>query len=371
MPILSNGKGAKMLDGKLAKDLRIATAPKYVNENTSLLVNYSKDKEDLTRVLRIIDQQDFCNRYKWYNIPCSLNSNEIERLLYFRGSLCFFYLEEENKFYLLPYALTGSLDLYGRFNRIHPIPFCNGEDDEKSKRYKTQLQYLSEIKLNVVKEVIAEDELTRKIQTKSAVILRDYTNQIQQTNIPRAVLNAPIISMMSDYLPYLGTNLLLGTGISAIKVNSTDEKDEVKKVAMTVNDAALNKNPYVAMTGKLDFQNLTGGARNRAEDYLMAFQSLDNFRLSTLGISNGGIFEKKAHLLESENAMNESKISNAFEDGLKMRQEFCNIVNSIWGLDLWCEASEAAIGMDVDGDGIVLDRGESQMPLEDGEGGQE
>lgn len=370
MPVLSDGKGAKMVDGKLSKDLRIATLPKYVNENTSLLVNYSKDKEDILRVLRIIDQQDFCNRYKWYNIPCSLNSNEIERLLYFRGSLCFFYLEEENRFYLLPYALDGTLDLYGRFNKIHPIPFCNGEDDEKSKRYKTQLQYLGEIKLNVVKQVLDEEEVNRRVLTKSAVILRDYTNQIQQTNIPRAVLNAPIISMMSDYIPYLGTNLLLGTGVSAIKVNDTSEKDEVKKASMAVYDAAVSKNPYVAMTGKLDFQQLTGGARNRAEDYLMAFQSLDNFRLSTLGISNGGIFEKKAHLLAAENEMNEGKVSNAYEDGLKMRQEFCNIVNSIWGLDLWCEASEAALGYDADGDGMTLDYGESQKAPEE-EGGQE
>ena len=109
----------------------------------------------------------------------------------------------------------------------------------------------------------------------------------------------------------------------------------------------------------------------------MAFQSLDNFRLSTLGIANGGIFEKKAHILESENAINSSTVLSAFQDGLKLRQDFCNIVNSIWGLDIWCEPSEASLGMDKDGDGDTMDEGGSQVanPPVDGanvmEGGEE
>lgn len=355
MPVLCDGKSPKMMDGKLAKDLRIATRPKYVNENSAVLVNKSVSKEQIKRVLRVIDEQDAINRYKWFNLPCDLTSNELERLLYYKGNICFFYFEDKDKFYFMPYALEGTIDFYGRFNHIHPLPFSNGEEDEKSSRYKSQLQLLSQLKLKVIKGVVDEEKITEALLTKSAVILRDYTNQIAQVNIPRRVLNEPILDLMGDYFPYLGTNLLLGTGISAVRVQETGEKDEVKKVANAVYDAALNNNPYVALTGKLDFQELTGGARNKAEDYLMAFQSLDNFRLSTLGISNGGIFEKKAHILESENAINKSVVLSAFQDGLKQRQDFCNIVNSIWGLDIWCEPSESSLGLDEDGDGDTID----------------
>ena len=368
MPVLSDGKTPKMIDGKLAKDLRIATRPKYVNENSALLVNCSKDKEDIKKILRIIDEQDAVNRYKWYNLPCDITSNELERLLYFRGNICFFYMEERDKFYFMPYALEGTIDFYGRFNHIHPLPFSNGQEDEKSSRYKSQLQLLSQLKLKVIKQVVDEEEVDVKMLTKSAVILRDYTNQLAQVNIPRSVLNEPILNMMGDYFPFLTTNLLMGTGISSIRVQDSTEKDEVKKVSMAVYDAALSKNPYVAMTGKLDFQELTGGARNKAEDYLMAFQSLDNFRLSTLGIANGGIFEKKAHILESENAINNSVVLSSFQDGLKLRQDFCDIVNSIWGLDIWCEPSEASLGMDQDGDGDTIDEGGSQEVMPPAEG---
>ena len=181
--------------------------------------------------------------------------------------------------------------------------------------------------------------------------------------------------MMSDYVPFLGTNLLLGTGITSIRVNEAGEKDEVRAAAQAVYNAALAKNPYVAMTSKVEFQELTGGARNRPEDYLMAFQSLDNFRLSTLGIANGGVFEKKSHILESENAINYSTVLSAFSDGLKQRQEAANIINSIWGLDIWVEPAEASLGMDMDGDGMAMDNLQEEPPVEGGnmasEGGEE
>ena len=44
--------------------------------------------------LRIIDEQDAVNRFVWYNLPLDITSQELERLLYYRGQLYFFYFEE-------------------------------------------------------------------------------------------------------------------------------------------------------------------------------------------------------------------------------------------------------------------------------------
>ena len=85
-------------------------------------------------------------------------------------------------------------------------------------------------------------------------------------------------------------------------------------------------------------------------------QSLDNLRLSGYGLENGGLFEKKAHILESENAVNQANVGLVLQDGLSIRQNFCNIVNSIWGLGIWCEMNEAAVNADLDGDGVNYDR---------------
>ena len=31
-------------------------------------------KNDIKKIVRIIDEQDAVNRYKWYNLPCNLSS---------------------------------------------------------------------------------------------------------------------------------------------------------------------------------------------------------------------------------------------------------------------------------------------------------
>ena len=73
-------------------------------------------------MLRIIDEQDAINRYKWYNLPDGLDSHLLERVLYYKGQGVFFYAETIGKFYFLPYALSGNIDIYGRFNKVTPLP---------------------------------------------------------------------------------------------------------------------------------------------------------------------------------------------------------------------------------------------------------
>ena len=105
-------------------------------------------------------------------------------------------------------------------------------------------------------------------------------------------------------------------------------------------------------------------------------QALENFRLSTYGLENGGLFEKKAHKLEEEQQMNTSTVGLVYADGLAIRQNFCNIVNSIWGTSIWCMPAESVIGVDVDNDGDAFDNntdGENSgvdSSMYDNEGGE-
>ena len=91
---------------------------------------------------------------------------------------------------------------------------------------------------------------------------------------------------------------------------------------------------------------------------MLAMQSLDNLRLSGYGIDNGGLFEKKAHELQSEADINGGPVGLVLQDGLSIRQNFCNIVNSIWGIGIWCEPAENIMGADANGDGVMYDRNE-------------
>lgn len=316
--------------------------------------------DSITKMVRIIDEQDAVNRYTWYNLPCDLTSQELERMLYFRGQLAFFYLKDTGKFYFMPYALDGGIDFYGRMNRIHPIPYSGGVEgsEEKNSKSLTVLRnYLSQIKLTprygmVIDEL--EESNIEELLTKSAVLLHDYTRQISNQNIiPRSIVNDGIIKAIAECVPFARTSLINGSGIMGVRVNDGDQAESVLEGAKSTYNAAIEGEPYVPILGSLEFQELASSGAARAQDMLMVMQSLDNVRLGSYGIENGGIFEKKAHVLETEAIMGSSSTSLVYEDGLRIRQNFANIVNSIWNLGIWCDVSESVMGMDTNGDGAA------------------
>ena len=329
-------------------------------------------KNDIKKIVRIIDEQDAVNRYKWYNLPCNLSSQEVERLLYYKGQLCFFYFKDLDEFYFMPYALDGTIDFYGRFNTIHPIPITGGEEDkEKVKRKTAQEELLSQIKLKCIYAPITfADEVNYDVMTSSAVLLHDYTKQQSQTIIPRQQVNDPLIETIASMIPYARTAAMLSTGVKGVRVNDSAEAEDVMVGSSTIDVAAQTGNPWVPLLGKLDYQELNGGVAYKPTDFMQLMQSLDNFRLSTYGIDKGGLFEKKSQILESENSVNASNTAVALTDGLAIRQNFCNIVNSIWHLGMWCDVTETAAMRDDNGDGRIdeNDTAASQSGSEGGNG---
>ena len=332
-----------------------------INPKTGLPMKFGSNvatKEAVKKILRIIDEQDACNRYVWYNLPCNLTSQELERILYYKGQLCFFYSEQLDSFFFMPYALDGTIDFYGRYNRIHPVPMTSGTDDAKEKNtkaYKAKAELLAEIKLEPVYGILLPEEVEGKDFSHKCVLLHDYTKQLSQSIVPRQNVNDPLLDVMAECVPFLRTTLISGTGIKGVRVNDGDQEDAVNDASRGMLNAALSGKPWIAMIGNAEFQELTDGSLLKAEEYMMAMQSLDNLRLSTYGIDNGGLFEKKAHELQSEADLNGGPVGLVLQDGLSIRQNFCNIVNSIFDLGIWCEPAQNIMGMDSDGDGAMFD----------------
>ena len=309
-------------------------------------------KENIKKFLRLVDEQDAVNRYVWYNLPANITSQELERMLYYKGQLCFFYDKDLEEFYFMPYALDGTIDFYGRFNTIHPVPMTSGTDDKANK---AQAQYLAEKKLKCIYGIKLPEEIKEEDIVGSAVLLHDYTKQLSQLVIPRVSVNEPILDTMAECIPFMRTSLLLGTGVKGVRVQDADQAASVFDGSRSLEAAALTGEAFVPIVGSIEFQELTDGQIAKAEEYMLAMQSLDNLRLSGYGIDNGGLFEKKAHELQSEADINGGPVGLVLQDGLSIRQNFCNIVNSIWDLGIWCEPAQNVMGMDIDGDGAIYD----------------
>lgn len=316
-----------------------------------------KLKEGIKALFRIMDETDAVTRFTWHNLPCNITSQELERMIYYIGQLAFFYFEPLDQFFFMPYTLTSDsglgtgLDFYGRYRTIHPVPFVNGTSAETRGQYKAQMDLLSGIKLNVLYDIPLEPV----DPYKSAVLVHDYTKQLSQNIIPRQILNDPLLDVMSETLPLMRTALFNSSGVLAMRVNSQDEQSNVKAANQAIDAAVLNGQRYIPVLGNIDFQELAGGDTAKAEEFLMALQSLDNLRLSTHGLDSGGLFQKKAHVLESENSMNAGHARSALDDGLMIRQHMCDIANAIWGIGMSCEISESALMMDKNMDGMAVD----------------
>lgn len=317
-------------------------------------------KADIKKQLRIVDEQDAVNRFTWYNLPEGLNGKLMERILYYKGQAMFFALKD--KFYFLPYTLDGTIDVYGRFLGVSPLPFNGTANDGKPDK-----PWIQGLTFNPVYEVeLPEDyfnlsfaELEEKI-SKSCVLLKDYTEQYSQTNIARQILNDPVLDIMAECFPFMRTALINSTGVQGMRVNTENEAASVYAANNAITKAALEGRSKIPVVGNVDFQDLSGGNVAKAEEFLLAMQSLDNYRLSLYGLDNGGLFQKKSHILEAEQEMNTGNVGLVMRDSLQCRQDFCDIVNSIWGLDIWCEPSEVVLGMDMTGDGVAGDNESNQ-----------
>lgn len=296
---------------------------------------------DIYRIIKKMDEQQAIRRYTWYNLPDELDGKLIERILYYRGQGILYYFEAGEKFLFLPFTLNGRINEYGRYTAVSPLPFNGVSEVDTTEGY----EYLTgDIKYPVYK-VLLPDELNEDVLLGSCVILQDFSNAIEQHNMGRNQINDVLCKMEAEALPLARTNLFSHSGITGVRVPDTDCFDNVLAASKMITKSAMVGSPLVPIVSDIEFQELTKGAGDsNPEAHLMYLQALDNFRLQTYGIESGGVFEKKSHTLQSEQEMNEANNGLIYNDGLELRQHFCNIVNSIWGLNIWCEPSENIIG---------------------------
>lgn len=325
----------------------------------------SKLKTDLKIQLRVKDEQDAVNRFKWYNTGLDLSSQEIERMLYHKYELAFFYFEPLDKFMLLPFALNGGLDLYGRYQYITPVPYTYGSSQNDKRIEKAQNDLLSKLKLKVIYDVqLPEDFINedgsinitkaKELTTHSAVIIKDYTPQFNQNNaIARGLMQESLLDVMSECIPYMRTNLKNATGVKGMRVNNEADYSNVLLANKSFTDAALNGDQNIPILGSIEFQELTNGAATDSLQFLQALQGLNNFRLSLYGLENTGLYEKNAYVNNLQSGV--SNVGLSLDDCKTQRQHSCNIINSIWGLNMWADISEVVSGMDKNVDGMVYE----------------
>lgn len=301
--------------------------------------------EAMKNTISSIDVIDAVRRYTWGGLPDGITGDQIERTLYYYGMGMFFYVETEDKFYFLPFAPRGDdkpmLDVYGRYTGATPLPFGGTKP------------WINDLWYEPVYSMFVETPTWKDITSK-CVLLKDRSAQFGQFNPgPRSAINKPVIELEAKILPYMNTVLMNSTGVDGIITNTVDDATSMLLMNRATEQAALSGKRWVPILQGFQLQDISSHSAGDTTTFLQVMESLDNYRLGTMGLENGGLFQKKAHMLGMEQQMAQASNGLVLDDGLAHRQEFCNIVNSLTGIGIYCVVNESEQGYDRNMDGQV------------------
>ncbi|MEG2914912.1 MAG: hypothetical protein RR839_00535 [Oscillospiraceae bacterium] len=313
---------------------------------------YSADPmfEKIGVSLKKIDYAQFVTRFKWNNLPEGLDSELIERILYFSGSAMFFYIKELDRFYFLPYAMSGDgvstgIDFYGRFNKIKPYSFNGSTDGEGERKPDGKKLSQADIFLSTqIRDNIKDIPLVSTLQEaehiyeNGAVICWDATPQLAYNQTSRNRDSQPFIKYLIEALIQTKSALVNSSGFNLFTADN-EADNEIMQMQLDAINADRVKGKLSAVVSKLlgEINNLQSNAPSAMADFWTAVQSIDNLRLKTMGIRNDGVIQKSQYQNIQEQELDMSDSLQVYWNALIERIKFSAIVNSIWGLAIYPE----------------------------------
>ena len=307
---------------------------KTLYESMGVLRNMKDSDEkiqpSILKIMEIVDREDFISRYELQDLPNELNlgSDEVLRMLYYKYTLAFAKLEDS--YFLLPYVQQGNLDTYSRIRNLSLIPYTENEKlEEKYKKNNPLSSY-------VFKVIRTENDLkdTNEDELK-AVIIKDYVSGLNVNyDLPRYQVNKSLLEVESYFIPYMRTSLKLATGVKMIAVNDEEEAEDVKTSLSRIDSVILSGVPFIPVTKKSDFQDFGNEPTATVQDYFLAMQSVDNLRLATLGLSNGGLFQKQERETISEQATNTVNASARLQANYNQLKYSIDLINKTFNLKI-------------------------------------
>lgn len=283
----------------------------------------SKDRRKLEILLSRKSMIEFIERYKWSNLPSELNQDLIERILYFRGKGCLF-KGVDDKFKFLPFTLKGDIDIYGRYMYITPTLFTGSESYDKS-------AYISDKILKVAYGPEEEGE---------TCILTNDSLAVAQDNPFMNDLITPLTEQLVDILVLVNIDLISSAKVFYLVAQDEAQKQAIEAELQNLDIQILNGKRAFVVVSPTELQSLTKESSKDSARYFQSYQSFDNLRKDILGIPNGGTFMKQEHMTQAESSQNGNSASSVYNNGLRMRQEFCDIANAIFGTNITVEDNQ-------------------------------
>lgn len=282
---------------------------------------YKPNKNDYQRIWTYYDIQQNCSKYEWENLPKGLTAWNLERMLYFRGSLAGF--KRDGVIYVLPYAMRDGLNVYGMPTAVTPYTY-NGESQGK-------LAFEKGYKLPV--------NTSGKYIEGEAFILYDAIPFTQGTTpMSKFIQNRILINDIVDTMARININIV----VSNKKIFFVLKDAKQKSVAQAEFDNAMSSDsPYGMLTSMFDIQTIQDTKDNNIQDLFNALKQYDSIRCQMSGIMTKGFGnDKKERVTSGELEGQEQQVLYVLDIGEMLRQEWADQMNKAFGLNIKVRAKE-------------------------------
>lgn len=301
--------------------------------------------DDLYSIMSEQNKIETIEKYMWVNVPFGVTADIIERLVFYRGKGVMYFNDKVGKFQFLPFGLNGVIDEYGRYTQCNTLPFTGVDTStgDNRKKKKSKVQDLVYAELPLVYDLPYSEDLLSYIKKKKPVgiILNDSTLGISQQPIIRSNYVKPVLHLMATLMQIINTAMFGNADHNLVQVENPSEFESINQQIDAINFDILKGRRFTPIVGTLPITPLKTTNSSDLEGLWNTFNSLNNFLKSITGIANAGVFDKKAHLLQSEQALNGSNADDIYYNGLRVRQEFCLMVQAYYNYPIWCLSKRA------------------------------
>ena len=303
-----------------------------ISFNNTLSKNYKPyrpNKEEYRRVWSILDLNQNCNKYRWKNLPKGLDSWNLERMLYYYGSLCGF--KYNGAIYVLPFTPVNGLNCYGFPTEVQPITFNGRTPDDSTKSF-----FGNDFKITTfLKGDIPSD--------KKACILLDNIPEACGTFIPvpRWTQNQTLINDIIETLKRININIVVSN--KKLVINCPDSK-QADVIRQELEEGYTSDSPFIITSNPSATPTLNQSSDLQASDLFNSVKQYDSIRCQISGILTKSFGQDKKERVNSGELMGEKEQVNIIYDvGLYLRQIWAEDMNNNLGTDIEVEENKEAL----------------------------
>lgn len=256
----------------------------------------AKQRTDITMNINYIDFMEIAlNNFKWNGLPDEVKQRYIERSLFRYGSACFFHSELYG-YMVLPATMTGDINVYGEPQNWNILGI--GFSEER----------------NIDNSVLIRNNTECYPTNRDCLFYAEKITNIERTiDTHIELLKMPYLIKTNDKKLLTMKNILM--------------KKENHELAIFVS-GDINANDFEVLNGLQEFI---------IDDLYTYKKAIKNEYLEMLGFENANI-EKKERLLVDEVTANDEITKNGYIQAmLNQRQNACNEINKMFGLNVSVE----------------------------------